>query len=113
MLSTNNKNSIYHILSDKELTILELSNLLKDLGYDFKNVNYNSFIEKISENSDEYTREYIYNTNLNTYKQDITLSALKKLNLSWSTIDLNYIKNIMKIINKFWKDNFKWKTLTK
>lgn len=113
LLSTNNKNSIYHILSDKELTILELSNLLKDLGYDFKNVNYNSFIEKISENSDEYTREYIYNTNLNTYKQDITLSALKKLNLSWSTIDLNYIKNIMKIINKFWKDNFKWKTLTK
>ena len=101
LLSTNNKNSIYHILSDKELTILELSNLLKDLGYDFKNVNYNSFIEKISENSDEYTREYIYNTNLNTYKQDITLSALKKLNLSWSTIDLNYIKNIMKIINKF------------
>ena len=83
------------------------------MGYNFENVDYNSFIEKISENSDEYTKEYISNTKLNTYTQSPTLSALKKLNLSWSTIDINYIKNILKIINKFWKDNFKWKTLKK
>ena len=113
LLLANNKNSIYHILSNKELTISELSKILIELGYNFKNVDYNSFIEKISENSDEYTKEYISNTKLNTYTQNPTLSALKKLNLSWSTIDINYIKNILKIINKFWKDNFKWKTLKK
>lgn len=101
LLSSNNKNSIYHILSNKELTISELSNMLQKLGCNFETVNYDSFIEKISENTDEYTKEYICNTNLNTYKQDITLSALNKLNLSWSTIDFNYIKNILKIINKF------------
>lgn len=104
LLLANNKNSIYHILSNKELTISELSKILIELGYNFKNVDYNSFIEKISENTDEYTKEYISNTSLNTYKQDITQSALKKLGLSWSTIDLTYIKNILKIINKFWKD---------
>ena len=101
LLLANNKNSIYHILSNKELTISELSKILIELGYNFKNVDYNSFIEKISENTDEYTKEYISNTSLNTYKQDITQSALKKLGLSWSTIDLTYIKNILKIINKF------------
>lgn len=104
LLFANNKNSIYHILSNKELTVSELSNILAQLGCSFETVDYNSFIEKISENSDEYTKEYISNTSLNTYKQDITLSALKKLKLSWSTIDLPYIKNVLKIINKFWKD---------
>ena len=104
LLFANNKNSIYHILSNKELTVSELSNILAQLGCSFETVDYNSFIEKISENSDEYTKEYISNTSLNTYKQDITLSALKKLKLSWSTIDLTYIKNVLKIINKFWKD---------
>lgn len=101
LLLTNNKNSIYHILSNKELTVSELSNILKQLNCNFETVGYNSFIEKISENTDEYTKEYISNTNLNTYEQDITLTALKELNLAWSTIDLNYIKNILKIINKF------------
>lgn len=101
LLLANNKNSIYHILSNKELTVSELSNILAQLGCSFETVDYNSFIEKISENSDEYTKEYISNTSLNTYNQDITLSALKKLKLSWSTIDLPYIKNVLKIINKF------------
>ena len=101
LLFANNKNSVYHILSNKDLTVLELSNILSELGYNFETVDYNSFIEKISENTDEYTKEYISNTSLNTYKQDITQSALKKLGLSWSTIDLTYIKNILKIINKF------------
>lgn len=77
LLFANNKNSIYHILSNKELTVSELSNILAQLGCSFETVDYNSFIEKISENSDEYTKEYISNTSLNTYKQDITLSALK------------------------------------
>lgn len=104
LLLANNKNSVYHILSNKDLTVLELSNILSELGCNFETVDYNSFIEKISENTDEYTKEYISNTSLNTYKQDITQSALKKLGLSWSTIDLTYIKNILKIINKFWKD---------
>lgn len=104
LLFANNKNSVYHILSNKDLTVLELSNILSELGCNFETVDYNSFIEKISENTDEYTKEYISNTSLNTYKQDITQSVLKKLGLSWSTIDLTYIKNILKIINKFWKD---------
>lgn len=101
LLCASNTNSIYHILSNNELTVQELSTMLTTLGCDFKTVNYSSFIEKISENTNEYTKEYIYNTNLNTYKQDITLSALNKLNLSWSIIDFDYIKNILKIINKF------------
>lgn len=101
LLLANNKNSIYHILSNKEVTVSEFSNLLNELNYNFELVDYNSFIESISEISDQYTKEYISNSNLNNYKQDLTLELLNNLDLSWSVIDIKYVKNILKIINKF------------
>lgn len=100
LLQNNGTNSIYHILSDKEVTISELRTLLEFLKCDILDVDLKTFIEELSKNSDEYTKEYILNNNLNRYSQDITLNKLSSLNLEWQSIDINYIQKILNIIKK-------------
>lgn len=101
LLENNSSNSIYHILSDKEISVLEIRTLLKFLNRDILDVDLKTFIEEISKNSDEYTKEYILSNNLNEYSQELTLEKQSKLNLDWPSIDINYMQKILNIIEKF------------
>lgn len=98
LLENSSSNSIYHILSNKEITVAELKTILKFLNCDLLDVDLKTFIEEMKQNADEYTKEYILGTNLNTYSQDITLSKLEELNLEWSSIDIHYMQKILDII---------------
>ena len=98
LLEKGDNNSIYHILSDKEISVLEIKTLLKFLNCDILDVDLKTFIDEINKYSDEYIKEYLLSNNLNSYSQDITLSKLKELNLFWSSIDINYMHKILDII---------------
>lgn len=98
LLENNNSKSIYHILSNKEISVGEIKNLLKKLNYNISNVNMENFVNEINNNADEYTKEYILNSNLNKYSQNATLTELKKINIEWPCIDINYMKKIINII---------------
>lgn len=100
LLNENFSQSIYHILSDKEITISELKTLLKSLDCDILDVDLKTFIDELSKNADEYTKEYILNHNLNQYSQDSTLEKMNELNLDWSHVDVYYMKKILDIINQ-------------
>lgn len=100
LLENSSSNSIYHILNNKEITVSELKTILKFLNCDLLNVDLKTFIDEMKLNADEYTKEYILSTNLNTYSQDITLSKLAELNLEWSSIDIHYMQKILDIIRR-------------
>ena len=100
LLEKGDSNSIYHILSDKELSIFEVKTLLKFLNCDILEVDLKTFIDEINKKSDEYIKEYILSHSLNTYSQDITLSKLKVLNIAWPSIDINYMHKILDIIKE-------------
>lgn len=100
LLENSSSNSIYHILNDKEITVSELKTILKFLNCDLLDVDLKTFIDQMKLNADEYTKEYILSTNLNTYSQDITLSKLAELNLEWSSIDIHYMQKILDIIRR-------------
>jgi amino acid adenylation domain-containing protein len=100
LLENGSPNSIYHILNNKEISILELKTLLKFLNCDILDVDLKTFIDEMNKNTDEYTKEYILSNNLNTYSQDITLAKLAELNIEWSSIDLPYMQKILNIIKE-------------
>ncbi len=100
LLLKGDNNSIYHILSNKEISILEIKTLLKFLNCDILDVDLKTFIEELNQKSDEYTKEYILSNNLNTYSQDITLSKLEELNIEWPSIDMDYMNKILNIIDR-------------
>lgn len=101
LLKNNSKQSIYHILSNKEISISNLISLLKILNCDILDVKLDTFLTELNKHSDEYTREYILNNNLNKYSLDITLEFLKDLNLYWSSVDISYLQKILNIIQSF------------
>lgn len=92
--------SIYHILSDKEIKISELKTLLRFLNCDILDVDSKTFIDELSKNADEYTKEYILSNNLNQYSQDSTLEKMENLDLKWSHVDVDYMKKVLDIINQ-------------
>ena len=100
LLKNSAPNSIYHILNNKEISLFELKTLLKFLNCDILDVDLKTFIEEVSKNSDEYIKEYILSNNLNEFSQDTTLQILNKLGLEWSSIDVNYMQKILKIIKE-------------
>lgn len=100
LLKNSAPNSIYHILNNKEISIFEIKTLLKFLNCDILDVDLKTFIEEVSKNSDEYIKEYILSNNLNEFSQDTTLQILNKLGLEWSSIDVNYMQKILKIIKE-------------
>lgn len=93
--------SIYHILSNKEVSISNLISLLKILNYDIVDVKLDTFLTELDKHTDEYTREYILNNNLNVYTQDLSLEKLNKLGLSWSGVDISYLQKILYIVQSF------------
>ena len=89
--------------SSKELrtiTISELKTILKFLKYDISIVDLNVFINEIENYADEYSKQYIFNNNINIYKQDLTMEKMKNLDLTWSLPELNYIQKILNILKK-------------
>lgn len=100
LLKNSSSNSIYHILSNKEITIAELKTILKFLNCDLLDVDLKTFIDEIKQSADEYTKEYILGTNTNIYSQDITLSKLEELNLEWASVDIQYVQKILNIIKR-------------
>lgn len=100
LLDYGSSNSIYHILSDKEISILELKTLLKFLNYDILDVDLKTFIDEMNQKADEYTKEYILSNNLNNYSQAITLAKLAELHFEWSYTNLDYIQKILDIIKE-------------
>lgn len=100
LLENSDSQSIYHILSNKEITVSELKTLLKFLNCDILDVDLKTFIEEISKHADEYSKEYILSNNLNIYSQDLTIQKMNDLDLEWSSIDLNYMQKILDIIQR-------------
>ena len=100
LLKNSAPNSIYHILNDKEISILEMKTLLKFLNCDILDVDLKTFIDEVSKNSDEYIKEYILSNNLNEYSQSVTLQILNKIGLEWAPMDISYMQKILKIIKE-------------
>ena len=92
--------SIYHILSNKEITVSELKTLLKFLNCDILDVDLKTFVDELSKHADEYSKEYILSNNLNNYSQDLTLNKMQSLELEWSSIDVSYMQKVLDIIQK-------------
>ena len=100
LLNNHSPNSIYHILNNNLITISELKTILKFLKYDISIVDLNVFINEIENYADEYSKQYIFNNNINIYKQDLTMEKMKNLDLTWSLPELNYIQKILNILKK-------------
>lgn len=100
LLENCDSQSIYHILSDKAVTISELKTLLKFLNCDILEVDLKTFIDELSKHADEYSKEYILSNNLNAYTQDLTMQKMKSLGLEWSSIDVSYMQKVLDIIQK-------------
>ena len=100
LLENCDSQSIYHILSNKEITVSELKTLLKFLNCDILDVDLKTFVDEISKHADEYSKEYILSNNLNTYSQDLTLQKMQSLGLEWSSIDVSYMQKVLDIIQK-------------
>ena len=56
LLKHNDSHSIFHILSDKEISVLELKTLLEILNCDILDVDLKTFIDEMNKNADEYTK---------------------------------------------------------
>ena len=98
LLINNSSQSIYHILNDKCISVLELKTLLKFFNAEILEVDLNTFISAVGKNASEYTKEYILRNNLNNYNLDITLHYLNQLNLHWPQVDVKYMKKLFNII---------------
>ena len=100
LLENKPSNAIYHILSDKEITISEIKTLLKFLKYDIVDVDLKTFITEISKTANTYAKEYILSNSINKYSQDITLNKMRELGLEWKNVDIAYMKKILNILKK-------------
>ena len=98
LISQNAGRTIYHILNNNEITILELTTLLNRLGCDIVETDLNTFKNNINKYTDEYTKEYLLGQNLNKYSQNLTQKDLEKAKLSWHKTDTEYIKKVIKVI---------------
>ncbi|MBR0427807.1 MAG: amino acid adenylation domain-containing protein [Clostridia bacterium] len=107
----NLKNNIFHIFSDKLITIDVLLKVIQNYGYECKFIDYNKFIDKFYLQKNEKILKYII-SDLNSTKkfdyssniiidQTLTNEFLKLVSFEWSEIDYNYLKRF------FDKTNFK------
>ena len=101
LIESNNKNKIYHIVNNKELTIKELFLMFNKLNCSVNVVPINDFMNEIDKQDqigNQYIKEYIIQNNINDYSSNNTVEILNELNFEWSDINLNYIKNILKLL---------------
>ena len=107
----NLKNNIFHIFSDKLISIDVLLKVLRNYGYECKFIDYNKFIDKFYLQKNEKILKYII-SDLNSTKkfdyssniiidQTLTNEFLKLVSFEWSEIDNNYLKRF------FDRTNFK------
>lgn len=103
LLGKNSLRSIYHILNNKEITIFDLTTLLRSLGCDIVETDLATFKNTLDNYTDEYTKEYLLSQNLNAYSQDLTLKDLSSIGLSWHETDLAYMQKVLNVITKLSK----------
>lgn len=109
----NLENNIFHIFSDKLISINLLLDVFKDYGYPCKFTNYDKFIDNLHLQKNEKILKYIISDLNNSKKFDYSSSILIDNHLTnqfldfvgfkWSTIDENYLKRFFDKIN-FTKD---------
>ncbi len=109
----NLKNNVFHIFSDKLISIDVLLKVIRKYGYQCKFIDYNKFIDKFYLQKNEKILKYII-SDLNSTKkfdyssniiidQTLTNEFLKLVSFKWSEIDENYLKRFFDKIN-FKKD---------
>ena len=97
----NLKNNIFHIFSDKLITIDVLLKVIKKYGYQCKLIDYNKFIDKFYLQNNEKILKYII-SDLNSAKkfdyssniiidQTLTKEFLNLVSFEWSEIDEDYL----------------------
>ena len=100
LLESNFKFNVYHISNNTVFTFSDLKNILLDLGINLKVVSLEQFTNSLELYADEYTREYLTKSKMNSFAQERTIANLDSLNLHWENIDSTYIKYILDLINK-------------
>ncbi len=109
----NLSNNIFHIFSDKLISIDVLLKVIKKYGYTCKFIDYNKFIDKLYLQKNEKILKYII-SDLNSSKKfdyssniiidkTLTNKFLKLVSFEWSEIDEKYLKRFFDKTN-FTKD---------
>lgn len=99
-LMNDNSSCIYHILNDNEISFESIINILKEYEYDFTTVTMDDFIKQLNNVEDEYVKEYILSTNLNTFSQTKSLKLLKHQGFKWFDYNKNYINSLLEATKK-------------
>lgn len=95
------KNKIYHIVNENETYIKEILEALDDNKIEI--TNKSEFLKNLNnyeEIGSEYIKEYILQNNLNKYSVERTVQDLEKVKFSWTKLNRDYIKSIIKIIEE-------------
>ncbi len=106
LLNNTSKNKIYHIVNDKLITLKDLIEILKEIGYNVDIVNIETFMSELNRFSGigkNYIKEYFMKNKVNNYDMKDTVNMLKRKDYNWKKISKRYVKNIVKIIkNNRW-----------
>ncbi len=103
IIKSDSNSKVFHIVSDKFITIKELFYILNKLCYNIDIVPINDFInelDKYDEIGKQYIKEYIIQNNINEYSTQSTIKLLKKKHFRWSNIDKKYIKKLTNLIDQ-------------
>lgn len=104
ILDFNSKNKIYHIVNDKLITIKQIVEILANMKYNVDIVGIKTFVERLNSYSGigkYYIKEYSLKNQVNNYSLKTTIQTLEDCNFKWHDINDQYIKSIIKIINRW------------
>ncbi len=103
LLKNNLPYTIYHISNSSMITFSIFKDFLSELNYKIKVINNSLFFDRLKNETNQYTKEYLLLDTMNEYSQKRTISILDSLNLKWKNIDINYIQKILNILNNEFK----------
>lgn len=98
LLKENLNYTIYHIANSNIFTFSDFKKLLLELGISIKCVDEDNFMQALGKYTNEYTKEYLLASNLNSFSLDRTVSNLNSIGLHWKPIDIEYIKFILNLL---------------
>ncbi len=104
LIENDENKSIYHV-SNKNIKVKEIVDILNEMDCKIKICNLDNFKEKVMDITEDYVAILQEQFNqlgydLNEIDNDFTIFTLEDLNLIWPNIDENYMKYIIEIINK-------------
>lgn len=105
-------NRIFHLFNHNHVYLNKLLEFLKDLNYKIDVIKESNFKEVIRDILNNDSKKSILNNLANDFgedldlnyesnikiKSDFTIKYLNEINFKWPNIDLNYIENILKLI---------------